>query len=118
MSTAEIEGRARDAGARAAASITPSLYSRLLGRETSTRSGRPRSALVRSLVVSPARCLPTPEFRRCERDTFETDRFPDDHYGLVPASLSVLGEEVGDLAIAWGAQKALAHRRRHSPPGP
>ena len=41
-------------------------------------------------------------------------RFPDDRYGLTPASLAVLGDEVGDLALAWGATKALAHRRRHA----
>ena len=50
------------------------------------------------------------------RDRFVSERFPDDPYGLTPASLQAVDPELGDAAIAWGAAKAMAHRRRHGTP--
>jgi len=47
------------------------------------------------------------------RDAFSRERFPDDVYALIPASLAELDEETGELAIVWGASKAFEHRRRH-----
>lgn len=108
-----IELRARDAGARAAASIGEPLKA-LLAADVDEQWTTPLT-LVRSLVSFAGEVLADAGVPPVQRDTFETDRFPHDHYRLVPASLSALGEEVGDLGIAWGAQKALTHRRRHNP---
>ena len=47
------------------------------------------------------------------RDRFSLEAFPADRYGLYPASIAVLGPQVEELAITWGAAKAMAHRRRH-----
>lgn len=47
------------------------------------------------------------------RDRFSLETFPADHFGLYPASMAVLGADVEELAITWGAAKAMAHRRRH-----
>jgi hypothetical protein len=109
----QIERQARDAGDRAAASVADPLRS-LLAADVDEQWTTPLT-LVRSLVPFAGEVLASAGVPEVERDAFETDRFPEDHYRLVPASLSVLGDEVGDLAIAWGAQKALTHRRRHNP---
>jgi hypothetical protein len=70
-------------------------------------------ALVRPLVAFATGVLSHAGVPPVVRDEFEMLRFPDDRYGLTPASLAVLGEHVGELAIGWGAAKALVHRRRH-----
>jgi hypothetical protein len=70
-------------------------------------------ALVRPLVGFATDVLSHAGVPPVVRDEFHTLRFPDDPYGLTPASLAVLGEQVGELAIEWGAAKALVHRRRH-----
>ena len=48
-----------------------------------------------------------------ERDEFEVSAFPDDVYGLAPATLADLDPALGELAIGWGAAKAWEHKRRH-----
>ena len=50
------------------------------------------------------------------RDPFAEERFPDDPYGLTPASLAAVDPALAEPALTWGAAKALAHRRRHQPP--
>lgn len=70
-------------------------------------------ALVRQAVPFATAVLDRHGAPGVARDRFQCDRFPDDRYGLVPASLDALGEEVGELAIAWGAWKAMAHKARH-----
>ncbi|HVM41331.1 MAG TPA: hypothetical protein VM618_11210 [Acidimicrobiia bacterium] len=51
-----------------------------------------------------------------ERDEFDERAFPDDAYGLVPASLRDLGgDALHDLQIRWGvARTTLHHLRRRS----
>ncbi len=48
-----------------------------------------------------------------ERDDQQRSLFPDDTHDLGPAAFSDLSEEAGRAGIAWGAAKALVHRRRH-----
>jgi hypothetical protein len=52
------------------------------------------------------------------RDDFDERRFPDDLYGLTPASLAAIDPALADPARAWGAAKAMAHRARHGRSGP
>ena len=74
-------------------------------------------AVVRAAVVrTRPRCSTRPGVPPVPRDPFVSERFPDDPYGLTPASLAALDPELGELAIAWGAAKAMAHRRRHQEP--
>jgi hypothetical protein len=49
------------------------------------------------------------------RDRFALERFPDDHYGLVPATWSDIDPALQEPGIAWGAWKAMTvlQRRRH-----
>lgn len=70
-------------------------------------------ALLRRAVAHATRALEELDVPPLRRDRFLEQRFPDDPYDLVPASMGVLGPEVDELAIAWGAAKARAHRRRH-----
>jgi hypothetical protein len=72
--------------------------------------------VIRAAVAFPTEVLRGAGVAPARRDEFAEARFPDDPYGLTPASLLALGPEVGELAIAWGAAKAMAHRRRHGPP--
>jgi len=73
-------------------------------------------AVVRSAVSYPTEVLRRAQVPPVPRDAFVTGRFPDDPYGLTPASLQAMDPALGDVAIAWGAAKALAHRRRHAGP--
>ncbi|MFZ0664555.1 MAG: hypothetical protein WAM97_02290 [Acidimicrobiales bacterium] len=69
--------------------------------------------LVRPLVSHATAVLRAVGVPPVERDDFERSRFSNDDYRLTPVSLAALGPEVGDLALAWGAAKAMAHKRRH-----
>jgi hypothetical protein len=63
------------------------------------------SALLEGAGVPPVR-----------RDRFAQERFPEDLYGLVPSSLKEVDPSLSDIAVAWGAAKAMAHHRRHRGP--
>ncbi len=73
-------------------------------------------AVVRAAVSYPTEVLRWAQVPPVPRDPFVSERFPDDPYGLTPASLQAMDPALGDLAIAWGAAKAMASRRRHGPP--
>jgi len=72
-------------------------------------------ALVRAAVGHPTRVLVAAGVPAVERDAVEREMFPDDVYGLSPASFADVDPRLPELAIAWGAAKAWAHRRRHTP---
>jgi len=48
-----------------------------------------------------------------QRDSFAEASFPDDDYDLAPASLADVDPDLLEPGLAWGAAKAMAHRRRH-----
>ncbi len=73
-------------------------------------------AVVRSVVPYPTEVLREAGVPPAPRGRFESERFPEDLYGLTPATLQALDPGLGDLALAWGAAKAVAHRRRHGGP--
>ena len=128
---ADIAELANAAGRQAAASVAEPLRA-LVSADVDDQWTTPL-ALVRPVVAFATGALERAGVPPVVRDEFQESRFPDDLYGLTPASLAVLGEEVGDLAIAWGAAKAAAHLtppsgadlslgfsgriRRHGPPG-
>jgi hypothetical protein len=103
----ELAKMAEAAGEQAAASVAG-----LLLADVDVQWTTPL-ALVRPLVGFATAVLEKAGVPGVKRDAFEVTRFPDDEYGLTPASLSSLGEEVASLALVWGAAKALAHRQRH-----
>jgi hypothetical protein len=102
---------AQQAGAMAAAKVDEPLRT-LLSQDVDAQRTTPL-ALVRPLVSFATDVLSRLGVPPVVRDEFQVQRFAEDEYGLTPASLAALGEDVGDLALAWGAAKAMAHRRRH-----
>ena len=47
------------------------------------------------------------------RDLYAVEAFPDDAYGLTPASLADVDPALAELGVVWGAAKAWAHKERH-----
>jgi hypothetical protein len=106
--------RARAAGRRAGEDVAGTLHI-LLAADVDAQRSTPL-AVVRGAVSYPTEVLREAGVAPVPRDPFVSERFPDDPYGLTPASLQTLRPDLGELAIAWGAAKAMAHRRRHGPP--
>lgn len=109
------EEAAASAGRQAAAEVLPALRA-LVEADVDEQRTTPLSLLRRATTFATA-ALERLGVPPVARDRFAEERFPDDRYALAPASMAVLGEEVEELAIAWGAAKAMAHRRRHLGPG-
>ncbi len=110
--TAVDEEAVAEAGRRAAAEAGARLRA-LLGADIDAQRTTPLS-VVRQAVRWPASVLEAAGVPPVERDDFERRSFPDDVYGLTPATRAELGDDCGEVAIAWGAAKPWEHRRRHS----
>lgn len=112
--TAREVAAGQAAARRAEAGVLPALRELLsadVDAQTSTPLGLVRRALDEaSAALGQLGIDPEP------RDRFLLEVFPADRYGLYPASIAVLGEDVEELAITWGAAKAMVHRRRHNKP--
>jgi hypothetical protein len=102
------------AGRQAAEAVGPVLRA-LLGADVDEQTVTPLQ-LVRELVRFPAAVLEAAGVPPVVRDPFAEQRFPDDRYGLTPASLAAVDPTLAEPSLTWGAAKALAHRRRHRPP--
>jgi hypothetical protein len=100
-----------EAGSDAAAAATEPLRA-MLSADVDAQRSTPL-ALVRPLVSFATVVLRELGVPPVVRDRFQVERFADDDYALTPASLAALGGDVGELALVWGAAKAMAHRRRH-----
>jgi hypothetical protein len=48
------------------------------------------------------------------RDPFAVRAFPEDLYGLVPATFEDIAPELKDPGLEWGAAKAFVHLRRRA----
>jgi hypothetical protein len=102
------------AGRRAADAALAALAT-LLASDVDAQGVTPLQ-VVRGLVRFPTAVLEAAGVPPVVRDPFVVQRFPDDPYGLIPASLAALDPGLAEPALTWGAAKALAHRRRHLPP--
>lgn len=107
----ELLRRAADTGRRAEQQVGAALRGMLAG-DVDAQSTTPL-AVVRGAVRYPTALLRDAGVPAVRRDRFAEERFPDDDYDLVPASLAKLDPSLTEIAIAWGAAKAMAHRRRH-----
>jgi hypothetical protein len=68
-------------------------------------------AILRTIVREPTELLQAAGIPAIQRDAFEERAFPDDHYGLTPANLDVLGDPgLGPHLLAWGLAKAALVR--------
>jgi hypothetical protein len=108
----EVTDSAKAAGEAARAEVAPRVRA-LLEADIDEQWTTPL-AVVRAAVAYPTRVLADAGVPPVARDRFEQERFPEDAYNLTPGTFSDLGPEVADPAIAWGAAKAWAHRRRHT----
>jgi len=109
-----VMARAEGAARRARREVEVELRA-LLGSDVDAQRSTPL-AVVRAAVSYPTEVLRAAQVPPVPRDAFVSERFPDDPYGLTPASLQAVDPVLGEAAIAWGAAKALAHRRRHGTP--
>jgi hypothetical protein len=112
LATRRLE--ARQAGGRAAADVAVRL-GELLSADVDAQDTTPLG-VVRAAVVYPTGVLLRAGVPAVVRDAFDEERFPDDAYGLTPASLAAVDPALVDPARAWGAAKAMAHKARHGRP--
>jgi hypothetical protein len=106
-----LRSAAAEAGAGAAEEVGRRLAD-LAAADVDAQSTTPLE-IVRAAVVWPTAVLQAAGVPAVVRDAFDEDRFPDDLYGLTPASLTALDGSLTDTARAWGAAKAMAHKARH-----
>lgn len=88
----------------------------LLARDLDEQRSTPLS-LLRSATRYPTEVLrragvPTPE-----RDSFDAAAFPEDLYGLTPASFADLDDSLHEPGLRWGAAKAHVHLARRRAEG-
>lgn len=107
----ELHDHAVLAGKEAVDDICPRVRE-LLAADIDEQATTPL-ALLRDAVRYPAGVLAAANIAPVPRDPFDRDRFPDDAYGLTPASWVDVDPALHELGIAWGAAKAFEHKRRH-----
>ncbi len=112
VAPAGLGEQARAASERCAAEIGPPLRE-LLATDVDAQQTTPLSVL-RSAVRYPTQVLADGGVAAPDRDDFDASRFPDDPYGLTPASFADIHPDLGPIGIAWGAAKAfeVLQRRR------
>jgi hypothetical protein len=113
LDRAAVHDRALDAGRRAGDDVAGRLGA-LLSADLDAQVTTPLE-IVRGAVSYPTAVLRAAGVPPVERDRFAEEHFPDDPYGLTPASLAAVDPALAEPALAWGAAKAMAHRRRHGP---
>ncbi len=70
-------------------------------------------AIMREAIKFPSSVLSEAGAGPVERDDYARRMFPDDIYGLTPATWSDIDESLAEVGLAWGASKVVAHRSRH-----
>ncbi|MCP5026743.1 MAG: hypothetical protein GY929_10720 [Actinomycetia bacterium] len=100
----------RAAGETAAAETIPAVR-RLLATDIDDQWTNPL-ALIRAAVVHPTRVLNEAGVPPIPRDEFAERAFPEDVYGLIPASFADVDPRLHEPGLAWGAAKAHAHLTR------
>ena len=101
----ELRAPARAAGLQCAVEIGSPLRD-LLATDVDEQQSTPLSVL-RSAVRFPTQVLAAGGVPAPDRDDFDASRFPDDPYGLTPASFADIDPALGPIGIAWGAAKAF-----------
>ena len=95
------------------AAETLSRLAALLGTDVDEQRANPLDIL-RDAVDGPTAVLLTGGARPVTRDRFAEERFPDDVFGLVPATWADIDEALAEPGFTWGAWKAavVLTRRR------
>ncbi|HTN99873.1 MAG TPA: hypothetical protein VL068_04290 [Microthrixaceae bacterium] len=110
--TPELEA-ALDSAARCCRAEVGTQMTALLTSDIDAQRTTPL-AIIRSSIHYAADILARAGVGPVERDEFERRSFPDDIFGLSPASMSDVDESLAEPALVWGAAKAHIHRSRHS----
>jgi hypothetical protein len=108
-------GEAAEGAAEEALADTGEQIRRLLGCDIDDQRTTPM-ALLRGAVRYPTTVLRAAGVPPVERDRFAESTFPDDDYDLTPSNWSDVDPSLAEPGIAWGAAKALEHKRRHRGP--
>jgi len=108
---AEVESAAEAAGRRAQAEVGGRVRE-LLAQDVDDQRSTPL-AILRAAVAFPTEVLEAAGVPPLQRDEFRVQAFPGDLYDLTPASFADVDPSLPELATAWGAAKAMAHRERH-----
>ncbi len=106
-----VMSAAAEAGRRARTEVAAGLRA-LLETDVDAQATTPLS-LLRQAVRYPTEVLRAAGVPPVRRDAFAESTFPDDDYDLAPASLADVDPGLVELGLAWGAAKAMTHRRRH-----
>jgi hypothetical protein len=116
VAAAGLKEAARAAGLQCAAETGPPLRE-LLETDVDVQQTTPLSVL-RAAARFPTQVLAGAGVPAPDRDDFDASRFPDDPYGLTPASFADIDPDLGPIGIAWGAAKAfeVLQRRRTAEP--
>jgi hypothetical protein len=110
-----VMAEAVDAGLRAVDDVMPRLRA-LLATDVDEQRTNPLSIL-RGAVRYPTEVLRAAGIPGVRRDEYDERAFPDDDYGLTPASFADVDPALHEPGLAWGAAKAhlhLARRRNRS----
>ena len=106
---------AAETAAQEALADTGEAIRRLLGCDIDDQRTTPM-AMLRGAVQYPTAVLRAAGVPPVERDRFAESTFPDDDYDLTPSNWSDVDPSLAEPGIAWGAAKALEHKRRHRGP--
>lgn len=107
-----LADQAAEAGRQAVAEVGPAVRA-LLATDVDAQATGPL-ALLRTAVRFPTEVLAAAGVGEVVRDDFSVRAFPEDRYGLAPASFGDLDPSLRELGLVWGAAKAhvvLARRR-------
>ncbi|MGH2686249.1 MAG: hypothetical protein ACRDJP_12355, partial [Actinomycetota bacterium] len=96
-----VMAEAAEAGLRATADVMPRLRA-LLATDVDQQRTNPLSIL-RSAVRYPTEVLRAAGVPPVRRDDFDVRAFPDDDYGLAPASFADVDPALHEPGLAWGA---------------
>lgn len=77
----------------------------------------PPLSVLRSAVTYPTRVLADAGVPHVVRDEFDERAFPEDVYGLSPATFADIDPSLHEPGLAWGAAKAFVHLRRRRDEG-
>lgn len=108
---AEVVAAAKEAGDAAVDEVVPVLRS-VLAADVDRPVGSPL-AVLRQAVLYPTVVLRRAGVAPIRRSPEDESRFPDDVYGLVPATWSDIDESLVEPGLRWSAAKAWEFRRRH-----
>lgn len=97
--------------AEAEAAVMPALRS-LLATDIDDQRGTPLTVL-RGAFRFPTAVLAAAGVAPVGRDPYDAQAFPEDVYGLSPATWADVDPSLADPGLRWSVAKAFEHRRRH-----